>query len=75
MSRLSTLVRATCHEYFGSVVVRAGRKQLVDNRCDRCPLRAPCVTWGGAPAHDEAALDAAAEVFNSAAAGLLGATP
>ena len=70
---LSPLIASTCRAYFGRNVVRAGRKQLVDNRCEKCPLREPCVTFCAAPARTFGELEQARETFASAAVELLGA--
>ncbi len=67
----SPLITAMCRDYFGRTVVRGGKRQLVDNRCNACPLRAPCLAFGGAPARTFAELEESREVFERAATGLL----
>lgn len=69
---LSPLIREVCAEHFGRVAVRAGRKQLVENRCEKCPLRVPCLAFGGAPARTFDELDQARATFAAAAAAVLG---
>jgi len=65
---LDPIITSTCREFFGrNVETRSGRRIHVDNRCDACPLRAPCLAWGGKPAHTIEQLREAAEI--------LGATP
>ncbi len=54
---LSPLIRSTCRDYFGRLVTRGGKRQLVDNRCNACPLRTPCLTFGGSPARTFAELE------------------
>lgn len=71
MPKLSPQIRATCRAYFGRHAIRGGRKQLVDNRCDACPLRAPCLAFGTAPARTFEELDQARATFNAAAAEVL----
>jgi hypothetical protein len=68
---LSDGIRATCREFFGRNVKRGGHTQLVDNRCEQCPLRRPCQTFCAAPARTFDELYEAREVFNAAAASLL----
>lgn len=69
---LSPLITSTCRDYFGRHVIRGGRKHLVDNRCDKCPLRAPCLAFGGAPANTIEQLDKARVEFERAAVEVLG---
>ncbi|MBA3397149.1 MAG: hypothetical protein H0T89_31260 [Deltaproteobacteria bacterium] len=64
---LSPLIRSTCRDYFGRHVTRGGKRQLVDNRCNACPLRTPCLAFGGAPARTFGELEEAREVFARAA--------
>lgn len=42
---LPAVITAVCRVHFGT---RA--KKYRDNRCDACPLRAPCLKFGAAPA-------------------------
>lgn len=43
-------ISETCAAFYGRIVSRKGRREFVENRCDVCPLRAPCLVRGGAPA-------------------------
>lgn len=68
-------VTATCRAHFGHHATRNGRRQLVDNRCDSCPLRTPCLKWGGASARTVAELEENRAAFVTTAVALLGEVP
>lgn len=60
---LSPRITAVCRAYFGTV----RHRKLVGNRCDQCPLRTPCMAFGGAPARTFAELDDTRAAFADAA--------
>lgn len=62
-------VAEVCRQWFGAY--RSGRWSP-PNRCDSCPLRAPCMAWGIAPAHTQQQIAEARAVFVSASQKLLG---
>lgn len=67
-------LRATCHEFFGTY--NAKRKTWSpENRCDKCPLRAPCLRNGIAPARTLDELRTAQEVFIAEGRKILGLDP
>ena len=70
---LAPHITAVCREYFGKHKLVRGKKQLVDNRCDKCPLRAPCLSWGGKPARTMDELRENGEVFAAEALEILNA--
>ena len=67
---MSASITAVCAAYFGTYDASRSRWSP-PNRCDACPLRAPCLTWGRAPARIEEELDAARAVFVRDAEALL----
>ena len=68
---LSVRITTVCRSYFGTV----RNRKLVGNRCDRCPLRTPCMAFGGAPARTFAELDEARAAFELAAERIAGGQP
>ena len=70
---LAPHITAVCREYAGRRVVRNGRAQLVEERCGQCPLRTPCLKWGGAPARTEAEMAESREAFAVEATEILNA--
>jgi hypothetical protein len=68
---LPVFITDVCREYFGTHKTVRGKKQLVDNRCDSCPLRQPCLKFGAAPARTFGELDASRETFAAEARELL----
>lgn len=72
---LAPHITATCREFFGRVVDRRGKRELVDNRCDKCPLRSPCLTWGGMPARNYEELHKANDWFATEASAVLASLP
>jgi hypothetical protein len=69
---LPVFITDVCREHFGTHKIVRGKKQLVDNRCDSCPLRQPCLKFGAAPARSFAELDASREAFAVEAKAVLG---
>lgn len=69
---LAPLITTTCREFFGRVVLRSGKRQLVDNRCSECPIRSECLAWGGKPARTMEELRENGEVFAREAEAVLG---
>ena len=69
---LPTVITNVCREYFGTHKIVRGHKQLVGNRCDACPLRAPCMKWGAAPARTTGELAESRATFEREARELLG---
>ena len=70
---LAPHITAVCREYFGTHKIVRGTKQLVGNRCNSCPLRAPCLSWGGKPARTMEELRENGEVFAREASEILNA--
>lgn len=70
---LSATITDVCRAYFGRY--RGAGRWSPPNRCDKCPLRTPCVEFGRAPARSFAELDEARETFAVAATRLLAEFP
>lgn len=68
-------LRAICIAHYGRIVTRAGRQLLIDNNCDRCPLRTPCLKHGGNPARTMEELAESKRVFVEEALAVVGCAP
>lgn len=66
-------ISAVCSAYFGAY--RGAGRWSPPNRCDSCPLRAPCMTRGAAPARTDAELADNRRVFEGAAEAILAVIP
>lgn len=60
-----------CAEHYGAYVGHG--KWSPPNRCDSCPLRAPCFKRGATPAHSLDDMAAARDMFHREAADLINA--
>lgn len=69
---LATIITSTCAVYFGTHRKTASGTKLVGNRCDQCPLRSPCLTWGAKPARTLDELHRNNDEFAAQARELLG---
>ena len=68
---LAPIITSTCAEYFGTHKTVRGKRELVGNRCDACPLRAPCLAWGLKPARTLDELHRNGDEFTAAAEEIL----
>lgn len=64
-------IAAVCKEYFG--VIQRGGKWSPPNRCDSCPLRTPCLAYGGKQHHNDEERREHRAVFEREAFAVLGA--
>lgn len=64
---LAAHITAVCRVYAGTVK----RGKLVNERCGQCPLRVPCLKFGGAPARTFDELVEARETFATEATAIL----
>lgn len=46
---MTSAILDVCRDHFGMSF--GGGRWSPPNRCGSCPLRAPCLRWGSAPAH------------------------
>lgn len=67
---LPPAIAAVCRDYYGTY--RGNDRWSPPNRCGSCPLHAPCVARGSAPARTFAELDASREAFIIEAQRILG---